>query len=136
LGLNIKYIINTHSHRDHIADNQRIKSEFNVKIVAHKIANVNKDVEVVDNDVLNIGNVIIQIIHTPGHTPDSICLLVDKKLLTGDTLFVGECGRTDISGGSAKEMYNSLFSKLMMLPDDYTLEKRSLEDFIEFMSKP
>jgi hydroxyacylglutathione hydrolase len=100
------------------------------------------------------------VIHTPGHTPDSICLLCNTKLLTGDTLFVGECGRTDLPGGSSKDMYFSLFSKLMKLDDNievypghdygrspsstigseritnYVLKKRSLEEFIEFMRQP
>jgi glyoxylase-like metal-dependent hydrolase (beta-lactamase superfamily II) len=103
----------------------------------------------------------IKVIHTPGHTPDSICLLVDnKKLLTGDTLFVGECGRTDLLGGNSRSMYHSLFNKLLKLGDDvevypghdygskpsstigeekrsnYTLEPRSLMEFIEFMRQP
>jgi len=158
--LNIKYIMNTHHHRDHVAGNKDIKSKFGAKVVAHKLARVEKDVEVVDGDVLRVGEIAINVIHTPGHTPDSICLLVDNKLLTGDTLFVGECGRTDLPEGSAKDMYNSLFHKLMKLDDDievypghdygptphstigverrtnYTLEERSLMEFIELMKEP
>ena len=69
-------------------------------------------------EVLKVGNVSIKVLHTPGHTPDSICLLVDsKKLITGDTLFVGECGRVDLPGGSAEKLYDSLFNKLMQLDD-------------------
>jgi glyoxylase-like metal-dependent hydrolase (beta-lactamase superfamily II) len=156
-NLKIKYVINTHQHRDHVAGNEKIKSRLSSKIVAHKQSRVSKDVEVVDGDTIKIGEVEIKVIHTPGHSPDSVCLLVDNKLLTGDTLFVGECGRTDISGGSSEELYNSLFNKLMTLEDEievypghdygskpkstigeekktnYTLEKRSLQDFIEFM---
>jgi glyoxylase-like metal-dependent hydrolase (beta-lactamase superfamily II) len=121
---------------------------------------VDKDVELVDGDTLKVGGIVIEVIHTPGHSPDSICLLIDDKLLTGDTLFVGECGRTDTPGGSAKDMYKSLFHKISKLDDDiqvypghdygtkphstigeekrtnYTLEKRSLEEFIEFMKEP
>ncbi len=159
-SLNIKYVINTHHHWDHVADNRKIKSSFSSKIVAHKLANVEKDIEVVDGDTLRVDGIVIEVIHTPGHSPDSICLLFDKKLLTGDTLFVGECGRTDLPGGSAMDMYNSLFHKLMNLDDDievypghdygvsfhstigverktnYTLEERSLEEFIDFMKEP
>ena len=68
--------------------------------------------------MLNVGKIPLKVIYTPGHTADSICLLVDNtKLLTGDTLFVGECGRTDFAGGNSKNMYDSLFGKLMKLDD-------------------
>jgi glyoxylase-like metal-dependent hydrolase (beta-lactamase superfamily II) len=99
--------------------------------------------------------------HTPGHSSDSICLLINgQKILTGDTLFVGECGRTDLPGGSSRNLYDSLFGKLLNLGDEiavypghdygpkpfstigeerntnYTLKPRSLEEFITFMSQP
>jgi hydroxyacylglutathione hydrolase len=159
--LDLKYIINTHGHSDHTAGNTELSSMFGAKIVAYKLAKVNFDFAVDDGDTLNVGKVSMQIIYTPGHTADSICLLVDnKKLLTGDTLFVGECGRTDMAGGSAKSMYDSLFNKLLKLNDavevypghdyglkpsstigqekksNYTIQPRSLEDFIEFMRQP
>jgi glyoxylase-like metal-dependent hydrolase (beta-lactamase superfamily II) len=158
-NLNVKYIINTHDHIDHIADNEYIKSNFNAKIVAHKLSDVKKDISVADGDVVNVGSINIKVIHTPGHTLDSISLLVDGKLLTGDTLFVGECGRTDLPGSSPEDMYHSLH-KLIELDDDievypghdygvkphstiglekrtnYTLENRTLDEFIEFMSQP
>jgi len=156
----IKYILNTHGHRDHIAGNREIKGRYDAEIVAHKLSKVDKDVEVIDGDVLRLNGINLKIIHTPGHSSDSVCLLVNNKLLTGDTLFVGECGRTDLYDGSAKEMYDSLFNKLMRLNDavelypghdygskpkstiglerrtNYTLEKRTLEEFIDFMKEP
>jgi glyoxylase-like metal-dependent hydrolase (beta-lactamase superfamily II) len=113
-----------------------------------------------DQDTLQLGKLTVRVIHTPGHTPDGICLLADNKLITGDTLFVGECGRTDLAGSSAEDMYHSLFDKILTLDDsievypghdygkmpsstigherktNYTLEKRTLEEFIEFMSEP
>jgi len=159
-GLKIKYVINTHHHWDHVAGNTEVKLVFNSKIVVHELSEVEKDVGVVDGDRLKVGGIVMQVIHTPGHTPDSICLLVDDRLFTGDTLFVGECGRTDLPGGNSAEMYNSLFNKLTRLGDDvevypghdygskphstmgeekrtnYTLKKRSLEEFIEFMKTP
>jgi glyoxylase-like metal-dependent hydrolase (beta-lactamase superfamily II) len=159
--LNLKYVINTHGHSDHTAGNYELKSIFEAKIVAYKLAKVNFDVAVEDGDVLALGKVSIKIIYTPGHTPDSMCLLIDNtKLLTGDTLFVGECGRTDLSGGSSKSMYDSLFNKILKLNDsievypghdyglkssstigeerksNYVLQPRSLKDFISFMSQP
>ena len=160
-SFNLKYIINTHGHSDHTAGNTELSSIFGAKIVAHKLSKLSCDVAVEDGDVLSVGKVSIKVIYTPGHTMDSICLLVDnKKLLTGDTLFVGECGRTDLPGGSSKSMYDSLFNKLLKLNDtvevypghdyglkpsstigaekksNYTLQPRSLEDFIEFMRQP
>jgi glyoxylase-like metal-dependent hydrolase (beta-lactamase superfamily II) len=160
-NLTLKYVINTHGHSDHTAGNEELHSIFDVKTVAHKLSRTNADVAVDDGDVIHVGNVSIKVICTPGHTTDSICLLVDKKkLLTGDTLFVGECGRTDLAGGNSRNMYNSLFNKLLKLSDDvevypghdygskpsstigeekrsnYTLQPRSLAEFIEFMKQP
>ena len=160
-NLKLKYIINTHGHSDHTAGNAELRSIFNAKIVAHRLSRINAAVKVDDGDVIRIGSIPIKVIHTPGHTSDSICLLVDnQKLLTGDTLFVGECGRTDLPSGNSKSMYHSLFHKILKLNDDvevysghdygskpsstireerrsnYTLEPRSLAEFIEFMSQP
>jgi hydroxyacylglutathione hydrolase len=160
-NLKLKYIINTHSHSDHTAGNEELRSMFSARIVAHKLSKINADVTVDDGDTIHVGSIPVKVIHTPGHTPDSICLLVDnQKLLTGDTLFVGECGRIDLPGGNSKSMYNSLFNKILKLNDDvevypghdygskpfstvgeerrsnYTLEPRSLAEFIEFMKQP
>jgi hydroxyacylglutathione hydrolase len=156
----LKFIINTHGHGDHIAGNKNLQEKHNAKIVAHKLSKINKHISVDNEDNLKLGRITIKVIHTPGHTPDSICLLVDGKLLTGDTLFIGECGRTDLPGGNPKDMYNSLFNKILKLDDNievysghdygaypystigrerktnYTLEPRTLEEFIEFMKEP
>ena len=157
-NLRLKYVINTHGHSDHTAGNTELKSIFGAKIVADKLSKVNCDVWVEDGDVIKIRSISLKIIYTPGHTVDSICILVDnQKLLTGDTLFVGECGRTDMPGGNSKSMYDSLFNKILELEDsievypghdygstptstigrertsNYTLQPRTLKDFIEFM---
>ncbi len=160
-SLLLKYIINTHGHSDHTAGNSELRSIFSAKIVSHSQSKTNSDLKVEDGEVLNIGKIAIRVLYTPGHTPDSISLLVDKeKLFTGDTLFVGECGRTDLPGGNAKNLYESLFNKLLSLDDsvevypghdygsrpssnigyerknNYVLQPRSLKDFIIFMSQP
>ena len=157
----LEFIINTHGHSDHTAGNAELRSMFKAKIVAHKLSRIDASIKVEDGEIIRIGSISAEVIHTPGHTPDSICLLVDKqKLLTGDTLFVGECGRTDLAGGNSKSLYNSLFHKILKLNDEvevypghdyglkpsstigeerrlnYTLEPRSLADFIDFMSQP
>lgn len=159
-GFRALYVIDTHSHGDHTAGNTEIRSRFNAKIVAHRLAEVGKDMVVKDGDTVRLGNVAIKVIETPGHTPDGICLLVDGKLLTGDTLFVGECGRTDLPGGDAEAMYHSLFDKIAKLNEgievypghdygpapsstighekmtNYVLQRRSLAEFVEFMRQP
>lgn len=159
-GLRTKYVIATHHHGDHTADNERIKAFSSSAIVAHRLSSIDRDIEVVDGNVLELGDLCIKVIHTPGHTRDGISLLIDGKLLTGDTLFVGECGRTDLPDSSAEDMYNSLFNRLMRLEDDvevypghdygprpfstigeerrtnYTLKGRSLKEFVEFMRTP
>jgi glyoxylase-like metal-dependent hydrolase (beta-lactamase superfamily II) len=71
-----------------------------------------------DNDIIEIGNSTLRVIHTPGHTPGSICLYGDGNLFTGDTLFVGAVGRTDLPGGSARQLLSSIREKLYTLPPE------------------
>ena len=72
-------------------------------------------------DTLQVGGVAVQLLHTPGHTPGSQCFLVDDRLVAGDTLFVRGCGRVDLPGGDAEEMYRTLTQRLATLPDDVVL---------------
>jgi hydroxyacylglutathione hydrolase len=115
----LKYIIHTHGHLDHIAGDGELRSELTTaKTVGHRLSKSKLDLPVDDNDIILVGSIRIKVIHTPGHTPDSMCLLIDDEiLLTGDTLFVGECGRTDLPGGDPSKMYDSLFNKLLKLDD-------------------
>ena len=158
--LNVKYVVVTHHHKDHTGSVDWIKKSFGGEFIAHELSPYESDIEVKDGDTIKVGSADVHVIHTPGHTPDGICLLAENKLLTGDTLFVGECGRTDLPDGSVEDMYNSLFNKLMKLDNDvevypghdygsthhstigherktnYTLEKRTLQEFTEFMKEP
>ncbi|MGD6810758.1 MAG: MBL fold metallo-hydrolase [Candidatus Bathyarchaeia archaeon] len=160
-GFALKYIINTHGHSDHTAGNYELHSTFGAKIVAHSNSRARYDIPVEDGEMLQVGSIPIKVIYTPGHTTDGISLLVDgKKVLTGDTLFVGECGRTDFAGGNSRSMYDSLFNRLMALDDwvevypghdygvkksstigderlqNYTLKPRTVEEFIVFIDEP
>ena len=158
-ALKLKYIISTHDHPDHTAGNSQLKQTFSdAKTVAHKLSASKSDFQVDEDDKLQVGKITIDVIYTPGHTPDGICLLVDgQKLLTGDTLFVGECGRTDLAGGDSAELYRSLFDVILKLDDNieiypghnygatpsstvgyerktnYVLQPRTLSEFIDFM---
>ncbi|GIU89913.1 MAG: hypothetical protein KatS3mg010_1012 [Acidimicrobiia bacterium] len=78
-------------------------------------------VEHASGDVLAVGEVAITLIHTPGHTPGSQCFLVDGRLVSGDTLFLDGCGRTDLPGGDPEQLYESLTQKLAAVPDDTVL---------------
>jgi hydroxyacylglutathione hydrolase len=160
LGLNVTLVINTHSHHDHTEGNETVAKLTGAKVVAHEKSPVRKDIAVKDGDTIDVGSMQINVLYTPGHCPDHICLLVDRKLLTGDTLFVGECGRTDLAGGNSGELYDSLTNKILALDDsiqvypghdygktpfstigyerrnNYTLKPRTKEEFIKFMAEP
>ena len=75
----------------------------------------------VSSDIVQVGAIPIELIHTPGHTPGSQCFLVDNRLVAGDTLFLEGCGRTDLPGGDPRALYESLTQKLAKVPDDATL---------------
>jgi hydroxyacylglutathione hydrolase len=114
LGLSITYIINTHTHYDHTGGNGFFKAK-GVPLVTHESASIG-DVHVKDGGTLEMGEHILTFIHTPGHTPESMCVLVGKDLATGDTLFVGKVGGT-YSRKDGETEFNSL-KKLMALDDD------------------
>lgn len=159
-GLGIEGILVTHHHPDHIKDVARLADETAAKVFAHRLSNVRKDVPLEDGDFVQIGEVRVKAVHTPGHSPDSICYIARNRIWTGDTLFIGECGRVDLPGGSAGELWESLFMKLIHLPDElvvfpghnygpvshdtlggqkrtnYALRPRTKEEFISFMATP
>ncbi len=113
-GLCLKYVILTHSHYDHA---QEAHSFQGAKLVAYEGCPVKCGIYVNEGSELKLGDAKINFIHTPGHRPESMCVLVGKNLFTGDTLFIGSTGRTDLEGGSPEEMKKSL-RKLSLLPKD------------------
>jgi len=158
-GWRAKYVINTHTHFDHVLGNDQVAAVTGAKIVQHKNSQLAKQVAVSDGDVIEIGSIRLRVLHTPGHSKDSICLILDDHLIfTGDTLFVGNCGRTDLPGSDPAEMYHSLFDRLAKLDEklvvypghnygstptstignekktNYVLQPRSKQKFLEFMT--
>ncbi|HXV51165.1 MAG TPA: hydroxyacylglutathione hydrolase family protein [Nitrosopumilaceae archaeon] len=120
-NLKIKYIINTHHHFDHTIGNEAMTNTTGAKIIQHEASTLKHDIIVKDGDKIRFGESEIVVFHTPGHSKDSICLVGDGKILTGDTLFVGNCGRVDLPGGSANELYHSLFDVLAKLDDNLVM---------------
>ncbi len=119
--LKIKYIVNTHHHFDHTLGNEAMAKETRAKIVQHEASTLKHDIALKDGQKIKFGNSELIVIHTPGHSKDSICLVGDGKIFTGDTLFVGNCGRVDLPGGSAKELYHSLFDVLAKMDDNLVM---------------
>jgi hydroxyacylglutathione hydrolase len=119
-GLEIEAIVNTHGHGDHTAGNAELKSLTGAKIIIHALDAAGyptADVLLKDDNTLQLGGITFDVIHTPGHTPGGICLHAQGNLFTGDTLFVGDSGRTDLPGGDRPTLGKSI-RRLMQLPDD------------------
>lgn len=120
-GLKIKYIVNTHHHFDHTIGNDAMAKQTGAKIVQYKTSEIKHDVDVSEGDKIKFGNSELVVIHTPGHSKDSMCLVGDGKIFSGDTLFVGTCGRVDLPGGDARELYNSLVNVLRKMDDSLVM---------------
>lgn len=157
-NLKIKYVINTHHHFDHTIGNEAIVKRTNSKIIQHKASTLKNDMTISDGDKIRFGNSELTVIHTPGHSKDSICLVGDGKIFSGDTLFVGNCGRVDLPGGSARELYHSLLDVIYKMDENFVLypghnygnsptstigrekktnfvlQPRTEDEFLEFMS--
>jgi len=116
-NITAKFIINTHTHFDHILGNDHISEITKAEIIQHEKSTQKKERSVVDHENISIGDLNLEVLYTPGHSEDSICLIVNKKsIITGDTLFVGNCGRVDLPGSNPEKMYDSL-SKVANLDD-------------------
>jgi len=115
-GARVKFVVATHGHFDHVETIRDLASELGAKVVAHELSEIHPDLRVKDGDELQLGSQRVRVIYTPGHTEDSICLFDGVDLFTGDTLFIGNCGRTDLPGGSTRKLFRSLHDVIMKLP--------------------
>lgn len=119
-NLEIEKIIHTHGHYDHVAGSQELKKRTGAKIIMHE-SDAKRfdyvDIRLKGEKEITVGDLKLRVIHTPGHTPGGICLYIDGQLFTGDTLFVGDSGRTDLPGGDRPALGASI-RKLMTLPDE------------------
>lgn len=156
-GWTAKYVINTHSHFDHVLGNEQVAKVTGAKIIQHAASKLDKDIAISEGDMIKVGSIEIKVVHTPGHSKDSVCLITDGIVFTGDTLFVGNCGRVDLPGSDPREMYHSLIEKvarfdekLVVYPGhnygasptstigrekkiNHVLQPRTEQEFLEFM---
>jgi len=137
-GLNLVYVVNTHGHFDHIIGNRFLREEMNLPIMIHagdaplltnpemnlslslglNITSPPADILLSDGDIIRVGMETLKVIYTPGHSCGSISILGDGFVFTGDTLFAGSVGRTDLPGSSDTDLIRSIRDRLMSLPDD------------------
>lgn len=116
-SLRVTHIVNTHHHFDHTTGNEQMAQSTGAPIAQHEASELPHDISLRHGDAVAFGDSALEVLHTPGHSKDSICLVGDGKIFTGDTLFVGTCGRVDLPGGSARELYHSIFDTLSNLED-------------------
>ena len=115
-GLRIHFIIDTHTHADHFSASRELARQLGVPTVMHRASPARMvDMRVDDGELIVVGKLRLQVMHTPGHTGDSMCLLAEDRVFTGDTLLIGATGRTDMPGGDPEALYDSLFKRVLHL---------------------
>ncbi|WP_145595858.1 MBL fold metallo-hydrolase [Candidatus Pelagibacter sp. FZCC0015] len=122
LNLKLVKVIDTHIHADHVTGASKLKQETNCSTIMgeHTPADA-VEIKVKDDEIIKIDQIKIKAMYTPGHTSDSYSFLMDNHLFSGDTLLINGTGRTDFQNGSSKDAYNSIFNKLLKLPEDTIL---------------
>lgn len=133
MKMEIRYVIDTHLHADHISGARLLAEKTGAKYVLHRSADANFEFTAVEDDEeIVAGNTILKFLHTPGHTPEHISIMVTDRvrgddpwfIITGHTLMVGDVGRTELAGAAeegARQLYNSIYNKLLQLPDHLEL---------------
>jgi len=127
-GLRIRYLIDTHTHADHFSATRELARQLSVPVVMHRKSPAPfVDLRIGDGEMVVLGKLRLQAIYTPGHTADSMCLQVDGRLFTGDTLLIEGTGRTDLPSGDPEALYDSLFHRILRL--DPALEVYPAHDY-------
>lgn len=119
LGCKLKYSLETHVHADHITASGKLRERLTIQTGVSELCGASTaDIQLIDSDVLMLGNQEIKVIATPGHTMGSVSFLCNERIFTGDTLLINGCGRTDFQGGSAANLFDSIINKIFTLPDE------------------
>lgn len=147
-GTKPKYILITHTHIDHIGALEELKTRLKIPVALHAEdavrLSLQPDMELKDADIIEVGKLKLKVLHTPGHTPGSLCFLLGKHLISGDTIFPGGPGKTG-TPADFKQIVKSIETKLFVLPDDTqvypghgegTVLGKEKKEFAAFASKP
>ena len=117
--LHLTHILETHLHADHISAAKKLREATGAQVVLSALAGADcADLQVSDGDFLVLGDDVIRVLATPGHTPESLSFRWHDRVFTGDALLIGGCGRTDFQGGDAGTLYDSITEKLFVLPEE------------------